>query len=95
MRVPRAGPVRTSTAAAVAASSTALRSDDVRPLNDYAHEDPSDPSHDLLMLVGSQLAWEIRQRLFESMGYTTSACVAPNCMLAKLGSSLNKPNQSL
>ena len=43
--------------------------------------------------MGSQLAYEIRSTLFDSMGLTTSAGIAPNMMLAKLASSHNKPNQ--
>ena len=50
-------------------------------------------SHDLILAVGSQIAFELRSLLFARMGLTTSACVAPNCMLAKLGSQMHKPNQ--
>lgn len=67
--------------------------DHLPPLSSFAHEDPSDPSHDFLMAVGSQIAFEIRSTLFREMGLTTSAGIAPNCMLAKVASSLNKPNQ--
>jgi nucleotidyltransferase/DNA polymerase involved in DNA repair len=65
----------------------------VVPPSTFAHEDPLNPSHDLLLAVGSQVVFEMRCRLFELLGFTTSAGVAPNCMLAKLASSLNKPNQ--
>jgi nucleotidyltransferase/DNA polymerase involved in DNA repair len=68
--------------------------DHVEPPSTFAHEeDPLNPSHDLLLAVGSQVLFEIRSRLFDTLGYTTSAAVAPNCMLAKVASSLNKPNQ--
>jgi nucleotidyltransferase/DNA polymerase involved in DNA repair len=68
--------------------------DHVEPPSTFAHEeDPLNPSHDLLLAVGSQVLFEIRSRLFYTLGYTTSAAVAPNCMLAKVASSLNKPNQ--
>jgi DNA polymerase-4 len=38
------------------------------------------------------IAEEIRQRIFESVGITVSAGVAPNKFLAKIGSDWNKPN---
>ena len=83
-----------SSAAAVApAASSAEAEDDVVIPPSFACEDLSNPSHDLLMAVGSQICFEMRSRLFETLGFTTSAGVAPNCMLAKLCSSLNKPNQ--
>lgn len=53
----------------------------------------SGASHDLILAVGAQIAFEIRSLLFARMGLTTSACVAPNCMLAKMGSQMHKPNQ--
>ena len=72
----------------------ALSSSSLRPPPvDFSLEDPESPSDDYLLCVGSQLAFEIRQRLFLQMGLTTSAGIAPNPMLAKLASSLHKPNQ--
>jgi hypothetical protein len=59
----------------------------------FSAEDPNNPSEDLLMCVGSQIAWEIRSKLFLEAGLTTSAGIAPNMMLAKLASSQFKPNQ--
>jgi DNA polymerase-4 len=38
------------------------------------------------------MAEEIRQRIFETVGITVSAGVAPNKFLAKVGSDWNKPN---
>ncbi len=64
-----------------------------RTLNQFTDEDFAGPSDDLLFSVGSQIAFEIRLRLFERTGFTTSAGVAPNPMLAKLASSMYKPNQ--
>ena len=63
------------------------------PPTDFSLEDASAPSDDYLLCVGSQVAWEIRALLFLRMGLTTSAGIAPNPMLAKLASSLHKPNQ--
>lgn len=77
----------------VAAEDLATYPDDIAPPHSFSHEDPLDPSHDYLMAVGSQIAFEIRKTLFETLGFTTSSGIAPNCMLAKLASSLNKPNQ--
>ena len=60
---------------------------------DFSLEDADFPSDDYLLCVGSQLAFEIRQRLFLQTGFTTSAGIAPNPMLAKLASAMHKPNQ--
>lgn len=49
--------------------------------------------HTLLMCIGAQIALEIRYKLFYSEGLTTSAGIAPNCMVAKMASQLHKPNQ--
>ena len=38
------------------------------------------------------LVEELRSRIFEVTGLTASAGIAPNCMLAKVCSDMNKPN---
>ena len=59
-----------------------------------ASEPAYDPRlHTLLIALGSQLALEIRQRIFLSEGFTTACGVAPNAMVAKLASQEHKPNQ--
>ena len=63
------------------------------PPIDFSLEDPEHPSDDHLLMVGSQLAFELRLSLFLQTGLTTSAGIALNPMLAKLASSLHKPNQ--
>ena len=75
------------------ATKTAALLTDSQPPIDFSHEDPLNPSDDYLMCVGSQIAFEIRSQLFAEMGMTTSAGIAPNMMLAKIASSMNKPNQ--
>ena len=63
------------------------------PPVDFSLDSVDNPSDDFLLLVGSQVAFDIRQSLFVQMGLTTSAGIAPNPMLAKLASSMHKPNQ--
>jgi DNA polymerase iota len=45
------------------------------------------------MVVGSILAAEIRKRIFETVGLTTSCGVSHNKLLAKLAGAIHKPNQ--
>jgi len=45
------------------------------------------------LAVGSQLLAEIRQAVFDRVGYTCSGGVSVNKLLAKLASGLRKPNQ--
>lgn len=66
-------------------------SDRVEPLSlDEAFIDVTDSVH----CSGSAtlIAQEIRQQVFEQVGITISAGVAPNKFLAKIGSDWNKPN---
>ncbi len=62
----------------------AAKSEEGAPECCFAHEDPNEPSHDFLLCAGSQILFEIRQQIFLELGYTTSAAVAPNPMLAKM-----------
>ncbi|KAI8328838.1 hypothetical protein BC941DRAFT_444155 [Chlamydoabsidia padenii] len=48
---------------------------------------------DIQLFVASQLTGEIRKHVFDELGYTCSAGIAHNKVLAKLGSSRNKPNK--
>ena len=66
-------------------------SDLVEPLSlDEAFIDVSEAS--ACQGSATLMAEEIRQRIFESVGITVSAGVAPNKFLAKIGSDWNKPN---
>ncbi|KAL2917522.1 N-acetyltransferase eso1 [Polyrhizophydium stewartii] len=48
---------------------------------------------DLQLFVGAQVCKRIRRRLFDELGYTCSAGIAHNKMLAKLVSATHKPNK--
>jgi len=48
---------------------------------------------DIAMLIGSEIVRKVRATVFEKLKYTSSAGVAQNKMLAKLGSAHKKPNQ--
>jgi len=45
------------------------------------------------LAVGAVIADYLRYTIWRELGYTSSAGIAPNKMLAKLGSARNKPNQ--
>ncbi|MBV8665193.1 MAG: DNA polymerase IV [Burkholderiaceae bacterium] len=63
----------------------------VEPLSlDEAYLDVSSSSHH--QGSGTLIAQEIRARIFETVGITASAGVAPNKFLAKIASDWNKPN---
>eukprot|EP00743_Colponemidia_sp_Colp-15_P011344 GILK01012642.1.p1 GENE.GILK01012642.1~~GILK01012642.1.p1 ORF type:complete len:564 (-),score=89.55 GILK01012642.1:49-1740(-) len=47
---------------------------------------------ELELMVGSQIASEIRGTLLERLGYTSCAGIARNKLLAKLASNMHKPN---
>nr|KAJ3419167.1 DNA-directed DNA polymerase eta rad30 [Polyrhizophydium stewartii] len=50
---------------------------------------------DLQLFVGAQVCKRIRRRLFDELGYTCSAGIAHNKMLAKLVSATHKPNKQV
>ncbi|KAL9089020.1 MAG: hypothetical protein Q9159_002738 [Coniocarpon cinnabarinum] len=56
-----------------------------------AEEDAPDWD-DIVMLLGSEIVRDVRNKIREKLGYTCSAGVARNKMLAKLGSGHKKPN---
>ena len=56
-----------------------------------AEEDAPDWD-DIVMLLGSEIVRGVRESIRETLGYTCSAGVARNKMLAKLGSGHKKPN---
>lgn len=48
---------------------------------------------DVVMVVASEIVRQVRQAVYETLGYTCSGGVAKNKMLSKLGSGYKKPNQ--
>ena len=63
--------------------------------NDHAFDTglSTDSHMDVLIAAGGVIASYIRYRIYASLGYTSSAGIAVNKMLAKLGSGRNKPNK--
>lgn len=72
---------------------------DVSAAVDHSHSDiePDDrasiSSSKLRLLVGSSIVNDIRRGVFEETGYTCSAGIAHNKILAKLVCGMNKPNK--
>jgi DNA polymerase eta len=56
-------------------------------------EDRDPDWDDVCMLIASELVRHVRRHIYVSLGYTCSAGIACNKMLAKLGSTHRKPNQ--
>ncbi|KAI5808383.1 hypothetical protein BZA77DRAFT_333019 [Pyronema omphalodes] len=48
---------------------------------------------DVVMSMGAQIVADARRKVFERVGYTCSAGIASNKMMAKLGAGYKKPNQ--
>ena len=60
---------------------------------DSTETEDDDPDwDDIVMLVGSEIARNVRQAIREGLKYTCSAGIARNKMMAKLGSGHKKPN---
>ncbi|CDS09752.1 hypothetical protein LRAMOSA02429 [Lichtheimia ramosa] len=55
-------------------------------------EDDTITWKDLQLAVGGRIAKQIRQEVYDELNYTCSAGIAHNKVVAKLGSSKNKPN---
>jgi DNA polymerase eta len=61
---------------------------------DVAETEEEEPDwDDLVMLVGSEIVRSVRAAIREELKYTTSAGIAQNKLIAKLGSAYKKPNQ--
>ncbi|KAH7112858.1 sister chromatid cohesion protein Eso1 [Dendryphion nanum] len=56
-------------------------------------EDRDPDWDDVCMVLASEIVRDVRQAVFDTLGYTCSAGVARNKMLSKLGSGYKKPNQ--
>ena len=65
------------------------------PLSDgYMEEDPIDWD-DVAMFLAAEIIGDIRKEVEEKLGYTCSAGIAKNKMLAKLAAGWKKPNQQV
>ncbi|EEH21712.1 hypothetical protein PABG_03928 [Paracoccidioides brasiliensis Pb03] len=61
---------------------------------DVGEAEEDDPDwDDMCMLVGADIVRSVRAAIWERLKYTCSAGIARNKMMAKLGSSCNKPNK--
>ncbi|KAJ5104543.1 hypothetical protein NUU61_001890 [Penicillium alfredii] len=61
---------------------------------DLQESEEDDPDwDDIVMLLGAEIVRSVRNAVWEKLNYTCSAGIARNKMLAKLGSSCNKPNK--
>ncbi|RMJ26247.1 Sister chromatid cohesion protein [Aspergillus sp. HF37] len=75
---------------------TALQWDPEDCLVDLDHNETEVDSpdwDDIIMLIGSEIVRSVRKAIRERHSYTCSAGIARNKMMAKLGSSTNKPNK--
>ncbi|POR35720.1 N-acetyltransferase eso1 [Tolypocladium paradoxum] len=60
---------------------------------DEDEEETQDPDwDDVAILVGSEIVRTVRAQIREKLGYTSSAGIASNKLLSKLGSGFKKPN---
>jgi DNA polymerase eta len=50
---------------------------------------------DIAMVIGAGIVKGVRNEVFNRLGYTCSAGIANNKMMAKLGSGFKKPNQQV
>jgi len=50
---------------------------------------------DVAMAIGAEITKGLRDEVFKQLGYTCSAGVAGNKMIAKLGAGFKKPNQQV
>lgn len=79
-----------------------IKSEDEVPRNSDNDHDikANDPRirdwDDVCMLIGSQLLYEVRQQVFEELGYTTSGGLGKNKIIAKIAGGFLKPdNQTI
>lgn len=62
-------------------------------LDQHEMEEDDPDWDDIAMQIGSEIVRTVRNAVWEMLSYTCSAGLARNKMLAKLGSSCNKPNK--
>lgn len=75
--------------------STALdwEADALIDLDENQTEDDDPDWDDVCINIGSTIVRDVRRTIFEKLHYTTSAGIARNKMMAKLGAGYKKPNQ--
>ena len=61
-------------------------------LDQHETEEDDPDWDDVVMLIGSEIVRSVRNAVWEKLSYTCSAGIGRNKMIAKLGSSCNKPN---
>ncbi|KAJ5851565.1 uncharacterized protein N7529_010950 [Penicillium soppii] len=61
-------------------------------LDEHETEEDDPDWDDVVMLIGSEIVRSVRDAVWEKLSYTCSAGLGRNKMIAKLGSSCNKPN---
>ncbi|KAL1974672.1 hypothetical protein VTN31DRAFT_4876 [Thermomyces dupontii] len=62
-------------------------------LDEAEMEEDNPDWDDMAMLVGAEVVRSVREAIYTKLGYTCSAGIARNKMIAKLGSGRNKPNK--
>lgn len=74
--------------------STALQwdTDCLVDLDQHETEEDDPDWDDVVMLIGSEIVRSVRNAVWDKLSYTCSAGLGRNKMIAKLGSSCNKPN---
>jgi DNA polymerase eta len=65
------------------------------PLSDDESEEEAGDWDDVTMSVASEMIRDIRKEVEETLGYTCSAGIARNKLLAKLAAGWKKPNQQV
>jgi hypothetical protein len=65
------------------------------PLSDDESEEEPGDWDDVIMSVAAEMIRDIRREVEEKLGYTCSAGIARNKMLAKLAAGWKKPNQQV
>nr|KMM67749.1 sister chromatid cohesion protein Eso1 [Coccidioides posadasii RMSCC 3488] len=69
------------------------KEDELVDLDEGETEEDDPDWDDMVMLVGADIVRSVRLMIRERLGYTCSAGIARNKMMAKLGSACNKPNK--
>lgn len=67
--------------------------DELVDLEEDQREDGGVDWDDVGMLIGAEIVASVRRRIYERLGYTCSAGIARNKLMAKLGSATHKPNR--
>jgi len=65
------------------------------PLSEGESEEEAGDWDDVIMSIAAEIIGDIRREVEEKLGYTCSAGIAGNKMLAKLAAGWKKPNQQV